>query len=59
MTMALYGTRFRLQVPVLYQTKWAKRTSPLAAELALSVNGAGDACKTIVATLNLYDVTLR
>lgn len=59
MTMALYGIRFRSQVPVLYQTKWARRTSPLAAKLALSVNGGEGACKTLVATLNLYDVTLR
>lgn len=48
-----------LQVPVLYQTKWAKGTSPVAAELMLAVSGAGAVSKTITATLNLYDVSLR
>eukprot|EP00903_Cladosiphon_okamuranus_P020010 g18380.t1 len=46
-------------VPVLYQTKWAKGTSPVAAELALGVSGPGTVFKTITATLNLYDVSLR
>ncbi|CAM9161574.1 unnamed protein product, partial [Hapterophycus canaliculatus] len=46
-------------VPVLYQTKWAKGTSPVAAELALGVSGPEAVFKTITATLNLYDVSLR
>ncbi|CAM9374638.1 unnamed protein product [Scytosiphon promiscuus] len=46
-------------VPVLYQTKWAKGTSPIAAELALGVSGPEAVFKTITATLNLYDVSLR
>lgn len=50
---------FRLQIPVLYQTKWAKGTSPVAAELALAVSGSGEMHKTITAKLNLYDVSLR
>ncbi|CBN78544.1 ATG2 Autophagy-related protein homolog [Ectocarpus siliculosus] len=46
-------------VPVLYQTKWVKGTSPIAAELVLGVSESGAAFKTITATLNLYDVSLR
>lgn len=44
---------------MLYQTKWAKGTSLVAAELALGVSGSGTVFKTITATLNLYDVSLR
>lgn len=55
----LVPIRSAAQIPVLYQTKWAKGISPLAAELTLAVSEAGNTSKTITATLNLYDVSLR
>ncbi|CAM9138705.1 unnamed protein product, partial [Choristocarpus tenellus] len=61
-TMLRYHTRMDLTeigyIPVLYQTKWVKGESGLAAELTLASTTRG-ACKILTATLNLYHVSLR